>query len=156
VTCITVKSSSEPRLSSWLASRLPDDSTKVASWKSFLSSCMAWDPESRSSAETLLSHQLFAEINKDSAVTPDSYETGDQAGSVKPLVHMYTCTQIEGALSSERKVRCACHPSKFFEPKPTVSASYKLHGSDYTAIRKIKEDLRSSTWLCRSEVKPNE
>jgi serine/threonine protein kinase len=156
VTCITVKSSSGPRLSSWLASRLPDDPTKVASWESFLNSCMAWDPESRSSAETLLCHQLFAEINKDSAVTAETCEADDHPVSAEPLVHMYTCTQSEGALPSERTVRCACHPSRFFEPKPRISSSYKLHGSDYTAIRKIKEDFRSSTWLCKSESKPNE
>jgi serine/threonine protein kinase len=156
VTCITVKSSSGPRLSSWLASRLPDDPTKVASWESFLNSCMAWDPESRSSAETLLCHQLFAEINKDSAVTAETCEADDHPVSAEPLVHMYTCTQSEGALPSERTVRCACHPSRFFEPKPRISSSYKLHGSDYTAIRKIKEDFRSSTWLRKSESKPNE
>jgi hypothetical protein len=75
--------------------------------------------------------------------------------------HEYTCTQVEGALVegallSERVFKCACHPSVFFEPKPRHASTYKLYGGDYTAIRKIKEDLRSSTWLCISEVRPNE
>lgn len=154
----TAKSSSGPQLSTWLASRLPDDPDEpmeVATWDCLLSSCMAWDPESRPSAETLLSHQLFACIDKDAAIEPETSESDDHPASIEPLVYMYTCTQVEGAPPSGRRFRCACHPSVFFEPKPKHSSSYKLPGSDYTAIRKVKEDLRSSTWLCKSDIKPN-
>lgn len=134
---------------------------EVATWDSFLSSCMAWDPECRPPAETLLSHQLFADIDKDATIKSETSELDDHPASIEPLVRMYTCTQVEGALVegallSERVFKCACHPSVFFEPKPRHAATYKLYGGDYTAIRKIKEDLRSSTWLCISEVRPNE
>ena len=117
---------------------------------------MAWDPECRPPAETLLSHQLFADIDKDATIKSETSESDDHPVVVEPLVHMYTCTQVEGALPSGRRFRCACHPSVFFEPKHRHSSSYKLPGSDYIAIRKVKEDLRSSTWLCKSDTKPNE